>query len=213
MTKYPATLEWSAAKNLGVGFDLDNLKGGSGFYEVDTPTNGPGTGVWFVTVQKSGIDGKVVHQAVKKDAPEKVHLRTFSGSAWTGWKLAGKVMSTAAPTAMTTSATIASADLLAGWVTSDQGAGAAATYTLPTGAIFDAAYLAAYPGAAVGDTIDFAIIVIGDNNLEDVTLDAAAGFTIVGNPVVQSTTQTENTSGLFRLRRAAADTWVAYRIA
>lgn len=215
MTKYPATLTWRNASYLPVGFDLNNLLGGSGFFEVDTPTNGPGTGVWFVTAVKSAVDGKMMHTAVKKDAPEKVYLRTFSGSAWTAWNLAGKVkVQAAAPTALTVSATIASADLLAGWITGNQGGGAGAAYTLPTGAAFDTAYLAAYPGAAVGDCIDFIIINLSTVDAEDITLTAASGFTIVGNAEVQAkSANTLNTSGLFRLRRAAADTWVAYRIA
>ena len=84
MTKYPATLEWSAAKNLGYGFDLDNLKGGSGFYEVDTPTNGPSTGVYMVQVMKSGVDGKVVQKAWNKATAVET-MRAFSGSAWSSW--------------------------------------------------------------------------------------------------------------------------------
>ena len=84
MTKYPATLEWNAVKNLGAAFDLDTLKGGSGFYEVDTPTNGPGAGVYMVQVMKSGVNGHVVQKAwLKSDGTENV--RVFTGSVWSGW--------------------------------------------------------------------------------------------------------------------------------
>jgi len=84
MSKYPATLEWQAVKNLGYAFDLDNLKGGSGFYEVDTPTNGPGAGVYMIQVMKSGVDGLVVHKAWNK-ANGAESTRVFNGAAWATW--------------------------------------------------------------------------------------------------------------------------------
>lgn len=213
MTKYPQNLVWSAAKNLGVAFDLDNLKGGSGFYESDTPTNGPGTGVWFVTVIKSGVDGQVVQNAVKKGSPGIAYSRSFSGSAWAAWAKVGKVGTQAAPAAHTTSFTLSVTEMLAGWVTVNQGGGAGCAATLPTGPDMDVAWLAAYPGASVGDTFDFTLINLSTVDAEDATLTAASGFTIVGNAVVEGkSAQFANASGTFRVRRAAGDTFVAYRI-
>lgn len=213
VTKYPAVMVWKSAKNLGVGFDMNTLNGGSGFYEVDTPTNGPGTGVWFVEVQYSGVDGKVLHKAMQKGVTGKGYTRTYSGSAWSGWVQGGSVGNKAAPAAYTVSATVASADLIAGWATVNQGGAAPSVLTLPTGSVFDTAYLAAYPGAQVGDYIDFSLINLSVVDAEDATLTAASGFTIVGNAVVEGkSAQFANASGIFRLRRVAADSWTAYRI-
>ena len=212
MTKYPATLTWQRAKYLGVGFDMNNLKGESGHYEVDTPTNGPGTGVWFVTVHKSGVDGKVDHRASKKGGNDQVYSRSWNGSTWTTWAKHGAPNVTV--TAKTTDATLTAAEILGGILTVNQGAGATSTLTLPTGALMDAAFLARYPGAAVGDTFDFALINISTTDADDALLAVGDGFTIVGDASVpaKSATGSLNTSSLWRCRRAAADTWVAYRI-
>lgn len=213
MTKFPGVWTYRAAKNIGVSQDLNNLVGVCGLFESDTPTNGPGTGVWFVEVMSSGVDGYVSQKANKKGVAGKSYKRTFNGTTWSGWVQDGLIGTQAAPGAMTVSATISTANLLAGWVTGNQGGAGAAVYTLPIGSVMDAAYLAAYPGAAVGDTIDFTIINLSVVDAEDITLTAAASFTVVGNAVVEGkSAQFANASGTFRLRRAAADTWVAYRI-
>lgn len=213
MTKFPGVWTYRAAKNIGKSQDLNNLVGVCGLFESDTPTNGPGTGVWFVEVMSSGVDGYVSQKANKKGVAGKSYKRTFDGSTWSGWVQDGLIGTKAAPTALTVSATLASSDIIAGWVTGNQGAGGAAAYTLPVGSVFDTAYLAAYPGAAVGDTIDFTIINLSTVDAEDITLTAASGFTIVGNAVVEGKfAQYANASGTFRLRRVAADSWTAYRI-
>lgn len=92
MSKYPATFTWSAVRNLGTGFDVDNLKGESGFYEVTSPTNGPsGTGPFTIMVLKSGnVSGKTVQVAWDQEDGA-MNVRKWSGSAWSSWALQAEV--------------------------------------------------------------------------------------------------------------------------
>lgn len=108
------------------------------------------------------------------------------------------------PTAVDATATLTAASLLARMITSVTTA--AVTATLPTGTQMDTAALAQYSALAVNDSIEVAVINTGASNAW--TLTAATGFTIIGNAVVNALT-----SAKFRLRRTAANTWVAYRIA
>ena len=80
----------------------------------------------------------------------------------------------------------------------------AATYTLPTGALIDAAV----PNATVGSTFDLSIVNIGTSS-GAVTLAVSTGVTDGGNAV---TAIAVTTSALFRFRKVADNTFVAYRI-
>lgn len=217
MTKYPATMTWRNASYLPVGFDLNNLVGGSGFFEVDTPTNGPGTGVWFVTAVKSAVDGKMMHSAVKKDAPDKAYLRTYSGSAWSSWlsASASAALKASSVAAKTTSATLTASELLGGILTGNQGGGAGAAYTLPLATDLETALLALYPGLAVGDTFEFSVLNISTNAAEDITMTTNTGWTLVGNMVVESNEATAKGDPVarFAARRTAANTYTLYRVA
>lgn len=101
------------------------------------------------------------------------------------------------PVAVDVTGAISAAAILGGIVTS---AAAAVTGTLPTGTVLDAA-----AEFAIGDTIEWSVIKVGANNF---TVDPASGHTIVGNAVVATTT-----SGRFRTRKTAANTFVTYRVA
>ena len=120
----------------------------------------------------------------------------------------------AAPTAMTTSATVASGAIIGGLITANQGAAGAATYTLPTGAVFDAAVKAVLgTPMAVNDAMDFTIVNISTNSAEDVTVAGATGMTAVGNMTVASNAAvTDQAWGTFRVRKTAAETFSFYRI-
>lgn len=102
------------------------------------------------------------------------------------------------PGVLNATGALTSAMILAGIVTSTTAA--AVTATLPTGAVLDAA-----GEFAVGDSFDWSAINTGANAFT-VTA-AASGHTVVGVGAVATVT-----SGLFRTRKTAAETFVTYRI-
>lgn len=113
-------------------------------------------------------------------------------------------------TAMTTSATVTVAALLGGIITANQGAAGAATYTLPTGTVFDAAL----PTTAIaGDSFDFAIVNISTNSAEIITVAGASGMVAKGNLTIAANNATTNkASGLFRIVKESASTFSFYRL-
>ena len=102
-----------------------------------------------------------------------------------------------APNAFNVTGTLTTAQLLGGIVTSTTAA--AVTATVPTGTQLDAA-----AGLLVDEAFDVTFIATGANAL---TLTAATGITIVGAAAVATAT-----SGTFRFRKTAANTFVAYRV-
>lgn len=119
------------------------------------------------------------------------------------------------PAAKTVTTTLTAAEILTGLITGNQGGAAAASYTLPTGALLEAAFFAAFPALTNDDAFDFVLINLSTNAAEDITLLTAAGLTLVGNMVVESNEATaqKGPSGQFRIRRTAASTYTVYRIA
>jgi len=118
----------------------------------------------------------------------------------------------AAPVAMTVAATITEAALRGGLITGTHAEGATQAYTLPTGAVLDAALP---PDFVVNSSFDFTIINLSAAAADTITLTAAAGITIVGNPIIDANliyTSWYLNAGTFRVRKTAADTFVAYRI-
>jgi hypothetical protein len=82
---------------------------------------------------------------------------------------------------------------------------------LPTGADLDDALTSFMINNA---SFDFTIINLSTTAADIITLTASTGITIVGQAIVEAA---ENTalylsSGTFRVRKTAADTFVAYRI-
>jgi hypothetical protein len=106
---------------------------------------------------------------------------------------------TATATATLTAAQIANQMLVANPSTS------AATYTLPTGALIDAAV----PNATVGSTFDLSIVNIGTSS-GTVTLAVNTGVTDGGNALVAIAVTTSQT---FRFRKTDNATYVVYRLA
>ena len=118
-----------------------------------------------------------------------------------------------APVAMTTAATITSAALIGGLITGTHSAGATAAYTLPTGAVLDAAV-----EMAIGQSFDFTIINLSAAAADTITLTApASGITLVGTAIVQSAHATTGTlygnAATWRMRKTAAETFICYRVA
>lgn len=109
-----------------------------------------------------------------------------------------------APTSKAAAATLTAAELLTKII---QYTGAAASLTLPTGTNIETETAADY-GAAALDTnasFDFHIINTGSGTA---TVATAAGLTLVGTMTV-----TAGASGMFRVRKTAANTFTVYRIA
>lgn len=115
-----------------------------------------------------------------------------------------------APETATDTATLTVAQMLCGILVATPTA--AAAYTTPTGAVLDDAM-----PTDIGTDVafDLTIINIGGTG-DDITLTAgASGFSIVGDAVVRPSADsgTEQAGqGTFRIRRTAADTFIAYRI-
>lgn len=107
------------------------------------------------------------------------------------------------PAAVNASATMTTANLLAGVITSTTAAAVAAT--LPLVATWDPAALAAYPGLANGDGFDIYVVNTGASNA--FTMTTNTGWTLVGNMAVAL-----STSGHFRAVRTSPAAWVLYRI-
>ncbi len=103
------------------------------------------------------------------------------------------------PNALNATGTLTAAMILGGIVTSTTAA--AVTATVDTGAIMDAAST-----FAIGDSIDWSVINTGGANAITVTA-AASGHTVVGAGAVAA-----SSSGRFRTRKTAADTFVTYRL-
>ena len=118
-----------------------------------------------------------------------------------------------APVAMTVAATITVAAILNGLITANHAEGATQAYTLPTGEVMEAALTSFMIN---DDSFDFTIINLSPADANTITVTAADGFTIVGQPVVHSN-QFEVSyymgTGTFRVRKTADETFVAYRMA
>lgn len=117
------------------------------------------------------------------------------------------------PTAKTVANTLTIAELATKLINATPGAtGATAAYTLPTGALIDAGVT-----MEADDSFDWVLINNALAAADTITVTAADGHTIVGNPVVQSlhasTGATMGYSSMWRTRKTAANTFVTYRIA
>lgn len=103
-----------------------------------------------------------------------------------------------APGVLNSTGTLTAAMIAAGIVTSTTAA--AVTATLDTGAVMDAAL-----EMDIGESFDWSAIATGANAFT-VTA-AASGHTVVGAGAVAT-----GTSGTFRTRKTAADTFITYRL-
>ena len=103
-----------------------------------------------------------------------------------------------APVAVDVTGAVSAAAIMGGLVTSSTAAAVAGT--IPTGTVMDAAST-----FAVGDSFNWSVINTGPNTF---TVTAASGHTIVGAAAVATAT-----TGNFRTRKTATNTFVSYRIA
>jgi len=114
------------------------------------------------------------------------------------------------PTTAIGDATLSVAQMLSGVIVATPVA--ASAYTTPTGAVLDDAMPV---GVGTDVAFDLTIINIGGTG-DDITFTpGASGFSIVGDAVIRPSADsgTEQAGqGTFRIRRTAADTFIAYRI-
>lgn len=141
----------------------------------------------------------------------------LTGGAKNGTGIAGAIITRGlavgkqgAPTAKTVSATLTAAELLTGIITVNQGAGATSTLTLPSGTDMQAALS---PDFGTDDFFEFTVINTSTVDAEDAALASpGASFTIVGSLDIPAHSGiTVVSSGTFRVRETAANTFVAYR--
>jgi hypothetical protein len=110
----------------------------------------------------------------------------------------------AVPQTATSTATLTAAQIVGGMLVANPST-SAATYTLPTGALIDAAV----PNATIGSTFDLNLINIGTSS-GAVTLATATGLTDGGNAFVATAI---TSSALFRFRKTGDGTWTVYKAA
>lgn len=115
----------------------------------------------------------------------------------------------ATPATMIGDATITVAALLGGIIEATPIA--ASAYTLPLGTAMDDALTSFMINNA---SFDFTIINLSTTAADVITLTVNTGFTIVGQPIIeaQEGTALYLSSGTFRVRKTAADVFVAYRL-
>ena len=121
------------------------------------------------------------------------------------------VVDQGAPNAQTTAATLTIANLLTGIVTGTHTAGATQAYTLPTGTLSDAGVQ-----MAADEAFEWTLINLSAAAADTITVTAGVGHTLVGEGIVQSahasTGLLYGSSGRFRTRKTAANTFVTYRV-
>jgi transcription initiation factor TFIID subunit TAF12 len=110
----------------------------------------------------------------------------------------------AAPQTATSTATLTAAQITGGMLVANPST-SAATYTLPTAALIDAAV----PNATVGSTFDLNIVNTGTSS-GAVTLAMGTGVTDGGNSAVAVAI---TSSAAFRFRKTGDAAWTVYKIA
>ncbi len=116
----------------------------------------------------------------------------------------------AVPTAKTTATTLTAAELRTQLITGTHTTGGNAAYQSPTGANLEAVF----HDLENGNSFEVTFINLSAALADTISLTVNTGVTIVGQATIDSAhTDSEfPSSGTFRFRRSAADTFVAYRI-
>lgn len=118
-----------------------------------------------------------------------------------------------APVTLTTSATLTAAQVLTGLLLANQGGGAAATYTMPTGTLLAAELAKTCPGMKVGDCFEVTFVNISTAAAEDVTIQGGTDTTAVGNMTIASNAAVADQAwGTFRFRKTGGTTFSFYRV-
>lgn len=109
------------------------------------------------------------------------------------------------PATATSTATLTIAQLSTGIVLGSPGS-SAATYTLPTVALTEAALT----NAKVDSSFDFSVCNVDGSGSGVITVAVGTGWTIVGLATIAATA---GTTGAFRARKTGTGTWTLYRLA
>lgn len=147
---------------------------------------------------------------VRVDAgPQPVYYETGAAPV-VSRKTALELVKQGAPTAKTTSATLTTAEVKAGIITVNQGAGGASAQQLPLASAMDTGF----PDVAAGYAFDFSVINISTVDAEDASVTTNTGWTLVGSMDIPaySAAGSLNSSARFRARKTDTATWVLYRI-
>lgn len=115
-----------------------------------------------------------------------------------------KTSSTPAPVTATVTATLTAEQVANGLILGSPGS-SAASYTLPTVALLEAAL----PNSRVGTSFELTIININGSGSGVITVVAGTGWTLVGLATVAATAGTAQT---WRARKTGDGTWSLYRI-
>ena len=113
--------------------------------------------------------------------------------------------------AATVDATLTVAEMLTGIITGTHSEGSTQTYTTPTGTLLEAAM----PGDIItGSHLDVTFINLSTALADTITIAGGSGVSLVGQVVVDSAHADSEfpSSGTFRFRRSAANTFVGYRL-
>lgn len=109
------------------------------------------------------------------------------------------------PATMTSTDTVTAAQLATGIILGSPGS-SAATYTLPTVALWEAVCVNAHTDSA----FDFTIVNVNGSGSGVITLAGGTGWTLVGLTTVAATA---GTAGIWRARKTGSGAWTAYRLA
>lgn len=158
------------------------------------------------------LTAQIRNMTGSKDLAETL-LAMLAGDV-TGWRdtRTTPIFKQAAPAAKTTSTTLTAAELLGGLITGNQGAAGAAAYTLPLATDLETALIAAYPGLATDDAFEFSVINISTVAAETITMTTNTGWTLVGDMILAANATGDESVGIFRARRTAANTYTLYRV-
>lgn len=115
-----------------------------------------------------------------------------------------QITSIPAPATATVTATLTAAQIINGIILGSPGS-SAASYTLPTVALLEAALV----NVKVGSSFDFNVINVDGSGSGVITLLVGTGWTIVGLATVAATA---GTAQQFRARKTGSGTWTLYRL-
>lgn len=134
---------------------------------------------------------------------------TPGAAVWVNDAQSGGLGQQGAPAALTAAATMTTANLLAGIITSNPAGGIAVNYQLPLATDLDAAL----PQSVANSCFDFTLVSISTVAAEDATITTNTGWSLVGGMVVASNAAaTDKSAGQFRARKTADGAWTLYRI-
>ena len=167
-------------------------------------------------IENAGAPTSVTPDFIGQKLFDTTNLQMYfaSGTTTGQWVAMSRgLRNTGAPTAKTTSTTLTAAELLTFVITGNQGGGAAATYTTPTGTLIETALIALYPDLKNNDAFDFSVANVSVNAAETVTIAAGATVTLFGDMTMAAVAVGDQSSGLFRCVRTSANNYSIYRIA